>query len=65
MPPKQLDLDAMRRQIEGVLDAYPHSDPDAQNHLLKSIVEKIVYRKAKGAKPKAFELEIHLRKIYI
>ncbi|MFR2345175.1 MAG: recombinase zinc beta ribbon domain-containing protein, partial [Acutalibacteraceae bacterium] len=65
VPPKQLDLEAMRRRIEEVLSAYPNSDSDAQNHLLKSIVEKVVYHKEKGAKPKGFSLEVFLRKVHL
>lgn len=65
VPPKQLDLEAMRRRIEEVLSAYPNSDSDAQNHLLKSIVEKVVYHKEKGTKPKGFSLEVFLRKVHL
>lgn len=65
VPPKQLDLEAMRRQIEKVMEVYPNSDSDTQNHLLKSIVEKVVYHKEKGAKPKDFALEVYLRKVYL
>lgn len=65
VPPKQLDFEAMRRRIEEVLSAYPNSDSDAQNHLLKSIVEKVVYHKEKGAKPKGFSLEVFLRKVHL
>ena len=65
VPPRVLDLEAMRERIEAVMASYPTADPDTQNHLLKSIVEKIVYHKQKGAKPKDFQLDVYLRRIYL
>lgn len=63
--PQQLDLDKMRANIDKVLDAYSAADPNTQNQLLKSIIDKIVYSKQKGAKPKGFTLEVFLKRIYL
>ena len=47
--------------IRTVLDAYQASDAAHQNALLHSMVEAVVYRKAKKTRPAAFELEFILK----
>lgn len=64
-PTKQLDTDAMADRVEYVLSAYHGATPEERNHLLKSVVEKIVYHKEKGAKPADFTLDVYLLPIYL
>lgn len=65
IPPRQLDVAAMRDRITEVMDKYKGADPNTQNQVLKTIVEKIVYHKERGAKPKDFTLKVFLLPIYL
>lgn len=65
VPPKQLDTIAMRHRVTDVMEQYKTATPDQQNQLLKSIVEKIIYDKQKGADPADFRLEVFLKPIYL
>ena len=47
--------------IRAVLDAYQSSDAAHRNALLHSVIEVIIYRKAKKTKPADFELEFILK----
>ena len=57
---KQLNIPAMIQRIELVLMQYRQCRPQEQNELLKSVIEKVIYHKEKGAKPADFKLEISL-----
>ena len=53
-----------RRQaadIRTLLDAYNGADGAARNAMLKAVVDVILYGKAKGAEPGAFDIDIFLR----
>ena len=62
---KQLNIPAMIQRIELVLRQYKECSPQDQNELLKSVIEKVIYRKEKGAKPAEFQLEISLLPIFL
>ena len=47
--------------LTSALDLYPTLDAAGKNQLLKSIVDKVIYRKEKKSKPTDFSLEIHLK----
>ena len=64
-PPRKKDVKAMRERILQVLADYPTSSPAEQNQMLKTIVEKAVYTKSKGAKPAEFQLKVFLLPIYL
>lgn len=50
-------------QLTNVLQLYPTLDNEGKNHLLKSIVDRVVYRKELKSKPMDFTLEVHLKNI--
>lgn len=50
-------------QLTNVLQLYPTLDNEGKNHLLKSIVDRVVYRKGLKSKPMDFTLEVHLKNI--
>lgn len=64
-PSKQRDIKAMRKRILQVLADYPSSSPAERNRMLKTIVEKAIYTKTKGAKPAEFQLQVFLLPIYL
>lgn len=64
-PPRKRDVQAMRQRILRVLADYPTSSPAERNQLLKSILEKAIYTKSKGAKPADFHLQAFLLPIYL
>lgn len=64
-PPRKKDVKAMQERILRVLADYPTSSPAERNQLLKSILEKAVYTKSKGAKPAEFHLKAVLLPIYL
>jgi DNA-directed RNA polymerase subunit M/transcription elongation factor TFIIS len=51
--------------IQNVLNLYENSSPQRQNELLKSVINKIVYTKQKGAKPNEFKLEFFFLPFYL
>lgn len=55
---RKADKDAQSRRIQSALEEYPQADPARKNAILRQVVEKIVYRKEKGAKPAEFSLKI-------
>ena len=55
----------MRKRILQVLADYPSSSPAERNRMLKTIVEKAIYTKTKGAKPAEFQLQVFLLPIYL
>ena len=64
-PPREIDIPKTIERTQNVLDLYPNADQEEKNHLLKSIVQKAVYHKKKGAKPDDFTLEVFLLPIYL
>ena len=62
---KRLNIPAMIQRIELVLTQYRDSSPQVQNELLKSVIEKVIYHKEKGAKPADFQLEVSLLPIFL
>ena len=62
---KQLNIPAMIQRIELVLMQYRQCRPQEQNELLKSVIEKVIYHKEKGAKPADFKLDISLLPIFL
>lgn len=64
-PEPRLNIPAMQARIQSLLDMYQDSPPQARNGFLKSIIDKIIYRKTKGARPAEFELELYLLPIYL
>ena len=64
-PPRKKDVKAMRERILQVLADYPTSSPAERNQMLKTIVEKAVYTKSKGAKPAEFQLKGFFIAIYL
>lgn len=65
LPVKELDFTAMIDRVQNVLDVYQTCTPEEKNHLLKSIIQKVVYHKEKGAPPDGFTLEVFLLPIYL
>lgn len=63
-PAKVLDTATMAKRVESVLETYHSATPEGRNRMLKSIVEKITYRKTKGAQPADFSLDISLLPVY-
>lgn len=64
-PPAQLDVPKMAARIQGVLDVYYTLSSQERNELLKSVLEKVVYKKERGAKPAEFHLTLFLLPIYL
>ena len=64
-PKGRWDIPKMVERIQGVLDAYPSLPPQERNALLKTVLEKAVYRKESGAKPAEFHLTLFLLPIYL
>lgn len=64
-PRPRLDVPKMVERIQGVLDVYQTLAPHQRNELLKSVLEKVVYKKEPGAKPAEFHLTIFLLPIYL
>ena len=64
-PPVKIDISKTIQKVQSVLDLYQDADPEEKNHLLKSIVQKVVYHKGKGAKPDGFTLEVFLLPFYL
>ncbi len=61
----QINYEKMSKSIQNVLSSYRSTIPRKQNMLLKSVIDKIVYRKQRGAKPAEFTLEIYLKPMYL
>lgn len=62
---RYIDYHATADQIHAVLDRYSAATCQEQNQLLKSVIEKAVYNKQKGAKPNEFQLNIAFRNLYL
>ena len=60
-----LDTPKMVERIQGVLDAYHSLPSQERNILLKTVLEKVIYRKEFGAKPAEFHLTLFLLPIYL
>lgn len=58
---KAADKTVMLDRIQNVLDLYPALDNEGRNLLMKALVYRVTYRKAKGAKPDDFSLDIELK----
>ncbi len=58
------DYKNVSKTIKDVLTAYDFATPQKKNLLLKSVIDKIVYNKEKGAKPAQFTLELYLKPLY-
>lgn len=64
-PMEQLDVPKMAERIQEVLDSYFDMDSQQRNELLKSVLEKVIYKKEPGAKPAEFHLTLFLLPIYL
>lgn len=64
-PQKQIDYAGTAANIQYVLDEYPSLSPEERNRLLKTVTQKIIYRKEKGAKPTGFQLELFLLPLHL
>lgn len=64
-PQAQLNVPKMAERIQGVLDVYQTLAPAERNELLKSVLEKVIYKKEPGAKPAEFHLTLFLLPIYL
>mgnify|MGYP006999684367 FL=1 len=62
---RPLDVDGMQRRICAVLDAYDGASPQTRSDMLKSVIDRVIYRKEPGAKPAEFELEMYLKPMYL
>lgn len=62
---RPLDVDEMQRRICAVLDAYDGASPQTRSDMLKSVIDRVIYRKEPGAKPAEFELEMYLKPMYL
>lgn len=58
---RSYDPSAHKKRIQAVLDAYWASDAANRNALLRTVIEKIYYRKAKKTKPADFQLDVILK----
>jgi site-specific DNA recombinase len=58
------DPEAQFTAIKSVLEIYDEATPQERNELLKSVIDKVVYNKEKGARPDAFQLEIFFSPYY-
>lgn len=52
---------AAAAKLKNVLELYPASDEATKNHLLKSVIARVDYYKAKKTKPQDFQLKITAR----
>lgn len=66
LQPKErpLDVEGMQQRIRAVLEAYAGASPQTRSELLKSVIDRVIYRKEPGAKPADFELEMYLKPMY-
>lgn len=64
-PKARLDVPKMAARIQDMLDNYYTLPPQERNELLKSVLEKVVYKKEPGAKPAEFHLTLFLLPIYL
>ena len=55
------DKKAAAAKLQNVLELYPVSDAATKNQLLKSVIERVDYFKAKKTKPQDFQLKITAR----
>lgn len=62
---QHIDYDATIQQIETVLNLYYQGTPEARNDHLKSIIDRVVYHKEKGAAPNEFTLNITFKPIWV
>jgi Site-specific recombinases, DNA invertase Pin homologs len=60
----RIDYEKMSIAIQDVLATYQSCTPQKQNLLLKSVVDRVVYDKEKGAKPGEFRLKLYLQPLY-
>lgn len=63
--PKQLDIPQMTQRLQNLFDCYQGLPAGERNQLLKTVIEKAVYYKEKGAKPAEFRLDVFLVPIYL
>ena len=64
-PKEQLNIPKMVVRIQGALDSYYDMNPQQRNELLKTVLEKVIYKKKPGAKPAEFHLTLFLSPIYL
>lgn len=62
---KKPDLKAQHAAIQNTLSLYDSLDAQGRNKLLKTVIDKIVYRKGKGAKPEDFQLDFFFTPFYL
>ena len=62
---RYIDYRATADRIHTVLDQYEPATAQTRNQLLKSVIEKAVYNKQKGAKPNDFQLSVTFRNLYL
>lgn len=61
---KSTNYDSNSISVSNIYLAYLSASCQKKNQLLKSIINRIVYHKEKGAKPAEFSLEIYLKPLY-
>lgn len=62
---KIVDIEQTKQNISDVLSCYWQADISTRNHLLKTVIEKVVYFKDKKTKPADFTLEIKLNQAFL
>ena len=60
-----INYNKMSNKIESMLTVYQSANSQQKNMLLKTMIDRIVYDKEKGAKPAQFSLEIYLKPLYL
>lgn len=63
--PRQLDVPKMAQRLQSLFDCYQGLSPGERNALLKTVIERAVYYKEKGARPAEFRLDVFLAPIYL
>lgn len=61
---RNANIKQMQTNIKNVLELYWQSEPSERNELLKSIIDKAIYFKKKGANPADFKISLQLKQVY-
>ena len=62
---RQLDIPQMTQRLQNLFDCYQDLPAGERNQILKTVIEKAVYYKEKGARPAEFRLDVFLAPIYL
>lgn len=62
---KPQNIKAQASAIQNVLNIYKDASPQKKNELLKTVISKVVYSKAPGAKPAEFHLDVFFTPFYL